>query len=408
MLLHTRKTMSSAIEISVPGSKSLTQRALIQAALARGRSVIINPCLCDDAFLLRDALRRMDVEIREKPGKWEVISSGRLKPPRREIGLGNAGTAVRFLASLSALMDGTLVLDGNEAMRRRPQAELFTMLRMLGVRIECLQADEHMPVVLTGPADMVTGPVKLTADHSSQHVSGLLMVAPLLPSGAKGVRVEVSGKAVSLPYINMTLSIMKFFGVSVEREGGLKFTIPRQAYAPAAFEIEGDASSAAMILAAGELSHKKVIIRNFPTSGLQGDAVFPDVQKKLSGPGEVSISMTDTPDIVPPTVALALFRDSLTVISGIAHMKGKESNRIRVLIEELGKIGGFLQEDGDSLLVFPSQIEGGAELDPHGDHRMAMTFGLVGLRAEGVRVKDPGCVSKSYANFFDVLGRFRT
>ncbi len=399
--------MSSAIEIFVPGSKSLTQRALIQAALARGRSVIINPCLCDDAFLLRDALLRMDVDIRQKPGKWEIISSGRLKTPRSEIGLGNAGTAVRFLASLSALMDGTLVLDGNEAMRERPQAELFTMLRTLGVRVECLQADEHLPVVLTGPADMVTDPVILKADHSSQHVSGLLMVAPLIQGGGKGMRVEVSGRAVSLPYINMTLSIMKFFGVSVAREGGLKFTISRQAYAPAVFEIEGDASSAAMILAAGELSGKKVIIKNFPASDLQGDAIFPGVLKKLSGPGEVSINMTGTPDIVPPAVAVALFRDSLTVISGIAHLKGKESNRIGVLIEELGKIGGFLQEDGDSLLVFPSKIVGEAELDPHGDHRMAMTFGLVGLRCAGVRVKDPGCVSKSYANFFDVLGRFR-
>ncbi|MFH1435701.1 MAG: 3-phosphoshikimate 1-carboxyvinyltransferase [Pseudomonadota bacterium] len=398
--------MSGAIEITVPGSKSLTQRALIQAALARGRSVIINPCLCDDAFLLRDALLRMDVEIRQKPGKWEVISSGRLRPPQREIGLGNAGTAVRFLASLSALVDGTLVLDGNEAMRQRPQAELLDMLRTLGVRVECLQADEHLPVVLTGPADMVTGPVILTADHSSQHVSGLLMVAPLLASGG-GLRVEVSGKAVSLPYINMTLSIMNFFGVSVERDGGLKFSIPRQAYAPAVFEIEGDASSAAMILAAGKLAGKKVVIKNFPTSDLQGDAVFPGVLEKLSGPGEVAINMTGTPDIVPPAVALALFRDSLTVLSGIAHLKGKESNRIGVLISELAKIGGFLQEDGDSLLVFPSQVEGEAELDPHGDHRMAMTFGLVGLRCAGVRVKDPGCVSKSYANFFDVLGKFR-
>ena len=395
--------MRRQIRIFVPGSKSLTQRALVLASLAKGKSVLLGPCVCDDTLHLARALRAMGIIVRMRRDRWEVRSGGALHPARKRLFLGNAGTAVRFLGALSALVDGEILLDGSEAMRRRPQGELLAALQQLGVRVRAARGG-RLPVLLRGPARRRPAGLDVEAAVSSQHLSGLLMAAPLLPGG---LELRLPRAAVSLPYVAMTGALMRRFGVRVELPGRGRLRVRPGAYRPARVRIEVDASGAAMMQAAAVLSGRKVRIPGAPGKALQGDAVFPAVVRKLASPGPKVIDMRRTPDIVPPAVALALFRGGTTRLRGVAHLRAKESDRLAVLAGELRKLGAKIEERRDGLFVRPAALRGGVRLDPHGDHRMAMTFGLVGLRVRGVRIADRACVTKSFPGFFRELGKLR-
>jgi 3-phosphoshikimate 1-carboxyvinyltransferase len=395
--------MRRQILIFIPGSKSLTQRALILASLAKGRSVLLGPCVCDDTLHLVRALRAMGIIARMRRGAWEIRSGGSLRPPRKRLLLGNAGTAVRFLGALSSIVDGEILLDGSEAMRRRPQGELLAALSRLGVRVRASRGG-RLPVLLRGPARRRAARLDVEAAVSSQHVSGLLMAAPLLPGG---LELRLPRAAVSLPYVAMTGALMHLFGVRVERPAPGRLRVRPGAYRPARLRIEVDASGAAMMQAAAVLSGRRVRIPGAPGKALQGDAVFPAIVKKLASPGPKGLDMKATPDLVPPAVAVALFRRGTTHFTNIAHLRAKESDRLTVLAGELRKLGARIEERRDGLFVRPAPLRGGVRLDPHGDHRMAMTFGLVGLRVPGVRIADRACVTKSFPGFFRELGKLR-
>jgi 3-phosphoshikimate 1-carboxyvinyltransferase len=395
--------MRKEIRIFVPGSKSLTQRALVLASLAKGRSVLLGPCVCDDTLHLVRALRAMGIIVRMRRGEWEVRSGGALRPPRKRLLLGNAGTAVRFLGALSSIVDGEILLDGSEAMRRRPQGELLAALQKLGVRV-CAARGGRLPVSLRGPARRRPAGLDVEAGVSSQHLSGLLMAAPLMPGG---LELRLPRAAVSLPYVAMTGALMHLFGVRVERPGRGRLRVRPGAYRPARVRIEVDASGAAMMQAAAALSGRTARIPGAPGKTLQGDAVFPAILGKLASPGPRVLDMKATPDLVPPAVAVALFRGGTTHFANIAHLRAKESDRLAVLAGELRKLGAKIEERKDGLAVRPAALRGGVTLDPHGDHRMAMTFGLVGLRVRGVRIADRACVAKSFPGFFRELGKLR-
>lgn len=390
------------LAVRVPTSKSYAQRALVLAALAPGRSVVEELPGSDDVALLLAALRAMGAPV-DQAGDRVTVEGGRpLEPPPEGVHLGNAGTAVRFVTGLSLLAEGPLLVDGVEAMRRRPMAGLLAALRSLGVEVEELGARACPPVRLERRG-RPAGRVLLDATGSSQQVSALLLAGTRLEGG---LEVELSSEPPSRPYIDLTLDAIRAFG------GEASWTSPRSLrvearLAPARYVVEGDWSSAAMVLAAGWIRGVEVRVDNLSPSSLQGDRVFVDVLEALARPGPRAIDLGDAPDLVPPAVAAALFAEGATRLERIAHLRIKESDRIAVLAAELGKVGARIEAEADSMTVRPGPLRGGASLDPHGDHRMAMAFGLVGLRVPGLEVRDQGCVTKSFPGFFDVLERFR-
>jgi len=390
------------LSFRVPSSKSYTQRALVLAALAPGRSMVRDAAESDDAHLLADAFRALGVRLSWKGGEIEVEGGGELRSPSMPLHLGNAGTAVRFASSLALLSAGPITIDGVEAMRRRPMPGLVRALRELGVTVEELGRPACPPFRLVRsrpPADRV----KLDPAGSSQQLSSLLLVAPRL---ARGLTVELASEPPSRPYVEMTLAAIAAFGGRARWRGDREIRV-EPGLAATDYTVEGDWSGAAMLLAGAWIRGLDVRIDNLPAASLQGDRVFEEVLARLSRPGPREIDLNDAPDVVPPTVAAALFAEGPTRIVRIGHLRIKESDRIAVLASELGKIGARIAEDEDSMTVEPGRLSGPAELDPHGDHRMAMAFGLVGLRVPGITIADPGCVSKSFPDFWSALERLR-
>jgi 3-phosphoshikimate 1-carboxyvinyltransferase len=386
--------------ITVPSSKSYTQRAMVLAALARGVSIIERPADCDDTRLLRDALASLGVGITWSEDHLE-IDGGDLAAPRAPVFLGNAGTAVRFVAGLSLLIDGCIEVRGVEAMSRRPMPGLLAALRSMGVGIEELGRPSCPPLRFHGPGS--PGPeVAIDPTGSSQQVSALLLVAPRL-----GLTVRLSSAPPSRPYIEMTLASIRAFGGVCGWQDEATLRVEPGGIEPTQYTVEADYSAAAMVLAGGWITGRQVTIRGLDPCSLQGDRVFASVLDSLDGPGPRTFDLRDAPDVVPPTVAAALFARGETRIDGVSHLRIKECDRVEVLASELARIGARIDSEQDSMTVRPGPLGPGARLDPHGDHRMAMAFGLVGLRVPGIEVMDPGCVSKSFPDFWDVLERLR-
>jgi 3-phosphoshikimate 1-carboxyvinyltransferase len=327
----------------------------------------------------------------------------------RSLHLGNAGTAVRFLTGLSSLLDGAFEIRGDEAMQRRPMPSLLDALSGLGVTVEELGQPGCPPVGLRrsvddDPAGGPWKPVRLLAGGSSQELSALLLAGCRRPGG---IEIHVDGELPSLPYVELTLQVMRAFGVPVKRSGNRIFAVPETVPRIDEFEVEPDWSSASYPLAASWLTGRDTRIVGMVEASVQGDRIFPGILERLARPGEREIDLADAPDLAPTVIACALFAEGKTTISGAAHLRIKESDRIRTPIRELGKLGADLEERPDGLVVRPAELSGPAELDPARDHRMAMSFGLVSLRVPGVTVIDPGCVSKSYPAFWDMLEEFR-
>jgi 3-phosphoshikimate 1-carboxyvinyltransferase len=396
---------SEPLVIPVPASKSLTQRALIVAALAPGVSRIQGPLDCDDSRHLRAALEALGVSVRATRDGLEVRGGGPLAAPARPLVLGNAGTAVRFTAALALLAGGPVTLDGVPAMRRRPLRGLLAALRSLGVRVESLGAPGCVPVTLHPPADLAAAPARigLDASASSQLLSALLLVAPRLP---QGLEVEVAGPLPSAPYVDLTVDVLRGFGASVTVAGGTRFRVAPGGLRANAYAVEGDWSSASYPLAAGHLLGRAVVVPNAPAASHQGDRVFPDLLRALVGPGPRALDLHETPDVAPTVATCALFAAGETTLSGLATLRVKESDRLAVLTRGFRAVGAAVEERPDGLRIVDGPTHGDVVLDPEGDHRMAMCFALLGLRLPGVRVADPGCVTKSYAGFFEMLARF--
>jgi 3-phosphoshikimate 1-carboxyvinyltransferase len=405
--------------LQVPGSKSQTQRALILAALARGESSLHGALDCDDSRALRRGLESLGIQITvsDTDGRtWRVHGTGgELEPPRDPIDCGEAGTTLRFLAPLSLLVqgDGELILDGSPRLRERPLKPLLRSLSDLGVRVRHVENQGSLPVGLRHEGETAPDPpsrVQIASDQSSQFASGLLMAAPLLPGG---LTLEMSGGAdrVSLPYVELTLRTMATFGVQVQVSSrGDSVRVPRGSYRPTDLQVEGDWSGAAFLLVGGAISGQTIEIDNLDPTSVQGDRAIVEFLAELRRPQPHRFDLTHCPDLIAPlAVACALAAEHPSEIVGAAHARLKESDRLAVLAQGLGRAGVSVTERAEGLHVEPVKklTPTPDALDPRGDHRMAMAFGLLTLREPRLQVLDPGCVSKSFPDFWQQLERLR-
>lgn len=403
--------------IAVPGSKSLTQRALIAAALADGSSRLVGPLASEDTEYTSKALAQMGITVDKKGEAWQVQGNGgRIATPTGEIYLGNNGTATRFLTSVAALGHGLFTIDGEERMRERPIGPLMEALKGWGVDISSVAGTACPPLTINSHG-LQGGETILPEGKSSQYLSSLLLVAPY---AARPAILQVRGEVLSKPYVAMTLSVMSDFGIDVDCNQELThFVIPQGCYRAMDYEIEGDASNASYFWAAAAITAGRVTVRNVPVPSLQGDAglvpllarmgcdisregggITVQGRKRLEG---ITVDMGDMPDVVPTLAVVAAFAHGKTVIKNIAHLRIKECDRLSAVVNELSKMGAQVEEEQDSMIIHG---DGGARLhgaiiDTYKDHRMAMSFAVTGLRVAGVQISDEGCVAKSFPDFWE-------
>ncbi len=399
-----------SLVVPVPGSKSMTQRALIMAALA-GRPLRIGGALsCDDSLRLSELLSALGTGVAWE-GEDVAVTPRPLRSDGRPLFCGNGGTTLRFGSCLSLVTEGALVLDGDERMRERPFGPLGEALARLGVAVEYLRRTGFPPVRLrrAGPAGET---VTVDASLSSQFASGLLLVAPALPGP---LEVRLGGDPVSSPYLDMTAKMMRRAGAHAERREGFGYRVDGGAYGaegtPGIIEVEPDWSSAALVLAAGFVAGRDVRVPGLPPRGasLQGDAAFGDMLERLALGGYQDFDLTATPDLVAPLAACALFGRGPVNIRGARHTRLKESDRLAVLAAAFRRLGASVEEHPDGLRLEPLPETSPRELvlDDGGDHRMAMAFGVLSLRLPGIRPANPHCVAKSFPLFWEALERIR-
>ena len=392
-----------------PGSKSLTNRALPLAALCARRPVVLRGWLdCDDTRVMIDSLRRLGHRIDE--GTDLVVQSG-TPPDRADLFVGNSGTTMRFLTALAAVGGGTVRLDGVPRMRQRPIGDLLQALEALGVEAS---AEAGFPPVTVRGGGWRGGEVCLRGDVSSQFLSGLLMAAPFAPAPAA---FRIDGPLVSRPYVDMTLGMMRQFGLRAEEPvpGTFRVPAPQQGrLAGDACAIEPDASAASYFFAAAAIAGGTVRVPGLPIGSLQGDVRFLDALEAMGcrverGPGPlavhggplrgVDLGMNAISDTVMTLAVVALFAEGPTRIRDVAHIRHKETDRLAALAAELRRLGAGVVEYPDGLAIEPRPLHG-ATVRTYDDHRMAMSLALAGLRVPGVVVADPGCVAKTYPGYF--------
>lgn len=406
--------------ITVPGSKSLTQRALIAAALADGTSKLMGPLASEDTSYTSEALEQMGVKVDRGEEVWTVHGNGGiLTTPEKEIFLGNNGTATRFLTSVAALGHGDFCIDGEERMQERPIGPLMKALQGWGVDIRSVHGTGCPPLEIKSNG-LTGGGTTLPEGKSSQYVSSLLLVAPYAATAAT---LEVNGEVLSKPYVAMTLSVMSDFGVSVEcNEEFTSFVIPKGKYRAMEYEIEGDASNASYFWAAAAITGGRVTVSNVPVPSLQGDANLVPLLARMGceisrdGGGitlggrdrmeGITVDMGDMPDVVPTLAVVAAFAHGKTVINNIAHLRIKECDRLTATLTELSKMGARVEEGDDFMVIHGDggACLHGAEIETYNDHRMAMSFAVAGLRVPGVKITGESCVAKSFPDFWKRFG----
>ncbi len=417
--VQPRKTI--AVTVSIPGSKSLSHRALIVAALASGESRLTNLLECEDTMYTSNALQGLGIDIKRENGVTTIAGKGgRFPGPSgtRTLFLGNSGTSLRLLLSTAVLARGETILTGSPRLQERPVGELVRALRDLGVQDISASKDDFPPVHIRS-GEIVGGKTRLTGRESSQYLSSLLLAAPY--AGAE-VEIEVEGSVVSRPYVDLTLEVMERFGVGVQREGYRRFRVPAgPGYRPIDYQVEGDASSASYFWAAAAVTGGTVVTENvFPETSRQGDMSFLDLLEKMGALvrkeahravvkgrtlAGMEVDMSAMPDMVPTLAALALFAQGKTVIRNVAHLRHKESDRLQALQEEWTRLGAQIEELPDGLIIEGSVPLTGAPCDPHNDHRLAMSLAVIGLNVPGIRIRQPECVHKSFPLFWDYWDR---
>jgi 3-phosphoshikimate 1-carboxyvinyltransferase len=411
-----------AASIRVPGSKSITNRALLLAAMADGRSIIAGAGLNDDTRRMALALRALGFDIAIDEGAQRIAVQGRggsISAVGAEIDAGGAGTAMRFLLGFLTLGRGRFRVDGNQRMRERPIGPLLDALSALGVNVRSERNNGCPPVIIEiGDEGFRGGIARIDAAVSSQFVSALLMPAPLWQNG---LHLTVIGEAAR-PFITMTLRMMERWGVSASAHGGEIDIGGNQRYrAQPEFEVEPDASSASYFAAAAALIGGHVELDGIRADSVQGDLEFIRLLERMGarvdwrpagvivrGTGEklkgVDVAMDTMPDVVPTLAAIAPFCASPTRISRVGFIRHHESDRLQALAVELRRLGVSVEEYRDGMLIEPSRVRA-ATIETYEDHRIAMAFAVAGLKAEGIRIRNPGCVSKTYPNFLRDLFR---
>jgi 3-phosphoshikimate 1-carboxyvinyltransferase len=407
--------------IRVPGSKSLTNRALLIAALADGKTRLTNALFSDDSKYFANALQSLgfEVQLDEANREMTIIGQGGKIPVRKaNLFIGNAGTAARFLSAFLTLGNGEYILDGEPRMRERPIGDLVDALHQLGVELE---ATNSCPPVKIFAKGLPGGKTKIAGNISSQFLSALLMVAPY---AQPPVEIELTTELNSKPYVDMTIAIMKDFGVEVHQGDHSYFTIRPATYLPIpTYQIEPDATTASYFFAAPVICCGTVRVENISRDSKQGDIAFLDVLAKMGCEIQegknyiqvtgnrnfmgIDVDMRDIPDTAQTLAAIAPFASSATTIRGIASARLKETDRVHAVCIELARLGVEVEEHEDGMTIYPCQTFQPAIIQTYNDHRMAMAFSLIGLRVEGVKIENPTCVSKTFPNFFEVLDHLR-
>ena len=407
--------------ITPPGSKSLTNRALMIAAMTSGQSTLSGALDSDDTIAMLDSLQRLGVKASHDAANATMTVDGvggDFPNKTAELFIGNSGTSIRFLTAMLGFAGGSYRLDGIERMRERPIGPLVDAIRNLGGGVTALSPNDCPPVQIDGPA-IGGGEVTLSGSLSSQYLSGLLMASPVAP---ETVTLQIEGPLISKPYVLMTCEVMKAFGVQVDvDEAANRFVIPvGQNYKATDYAIEPDASAASYFWAVPAILGGKATIHGLTEDALQGDVGFVRCLEKMgcevefgkdyisvSGPAKhgINIDMADVSDTVQTLSAVALFVGGPTTVTNVAHNRVKETDRIGNLAIELRKFGVQVDEHPDGLTIHPGPLNA-ATIETYDDHRMAMSLSLVGLKQPGVKILNPGCVSKTYPNFFADLKAF--
>ena len=405
--------------VHVPGSKSYTQRALVIASLAEGQSFLQGPLVSEDTDYLIEALQVLGAQVLPSGKNLAITGTGgSIAPPRRPIFLGNNGTGARFLLSMASLGNGDYHLTGSPRLCQRPMKPLLDALRSLGGASTCEGKEGYLPLTMHAQG-IQGGKATFSEVESSQYISSLLISAP---HARKDVEIEVKGFTASRPYIAMTLEVMKHFGVSVEREVGKRYFLRSgQRYRGTSYAVEGDASSASYFFLAAAICRGTVRVSPMNRKTLQGDGKFLGTLEELGcavssggswvevegGPlpaGDRVFDMGDMPDMVPTLAVLSAVRAGRTVIRNAAHLRIKESNRLEALARELAKTGIRAEEREDGLVIEGGSPRG-AEIETYNDHRIAMSFAMLGLAVPGMRIQDGSCVRKSFPGFWEELGK---
>ncbi|MEU0182895.1 3-phosphoshikimate 1-carboxyvinyltransferase [Streptomyces sp. NPDC006207] len=403
--------------VAVPGSKSVTARALFLAAAAEGTTTLRRPLLSDDTDGFAEGLLRLGYRVDRGPDVWRV--EGRPTGPavpEADVYCRDAATAARFLPALAAAGRGTYRFDASAQMRRRPVAPLTTALRTLGVDLRHEEAEGHLPLTVAA-GGIEGGALDLDASLSSQFLTALLLAGPLM---REGLRVNITG-LVSVPYVEITIAMMRSFGVEVGREGSV-LVVPPGGYRAVDYAVEPDASTASYFFAAAALTGREVTVPGLGTGALQGDLGFVDVLRRMgarvetdagattvSGTGTlrgITTTMRDISDTMPTLAAIAPFADGPVRIEHVYNTRVKECDRLEVCAANLRRQGIRVETGRDWIEIHPG-TPAPVEIACHGDHRIAMSFAVAALRTEGVTFDEPGCVKKTFPEFHEVFGALR-
>ncbi len=407
-------------QVTLPGSKSITNRILLLSAIADGATTIIGSLVSDDTLHMIDALKKLQVDLTQKDNGDILIhgTRGNFKNKSAEIFLGNAGTAFRPLTAALSFSKGQYTLSGLPRMHERPIKDLVDALLQLNADITYLGQEGYPPLKISPSEIMINGPIKIRGDISSQFLTSLLMAMPLTK---KEVVIEIEGDLISKPYIDITLNLMARFGIHVKKIDWKHFVIPGSSsyVSPGEIFVEGDASSASYFLAAGALAGD-IEVKGIGRNSIQGDVKFAEALvlmgadinileasiqvTKVAALQAINLDCNHIPDAAMTLAVLALFAKGTTKLLNIGSWRVKETDRIKAMATELRKLGAAVTEGNDFIEITPPlKIKEHVEIDTYDDHRMAMCFSLVSLRNIPITINDPACVNKTFPTYFEVL-----
>ncbi|MSQ55576.1 MAG: 3-phosphoshikimate 1-carboxyvinyltransferase [Betaproteobacteria bacterium] len=407
--------------VTLPGSKSISNRVLLLAGLASGATLVRDLLEADDTRVMLDALGKLGVRCEGAGPRAVRIQGcgGALPEKRADLFLGNAGTAFRPLTAALALAGGEYRLSGVPRMHERPIGDLVDALRGIGAAIDYAGTEGYPPLAIHPAAVRIAGAVRVRGDVSSQFLTALLMALP----AAGPARIELEGELISKPYVEITLRLLQRFGVEVAREGWSAFAVPRAVLrSPGEIHVEGDASSASYFLAAGAISGGPVRVEGVGRDSIQGDVAFAQVLQAMGAKVSVGenwmeargtrplrafdLDLNHIPDAAMTAAMAALFADGPSTLRNIGSWRVKETDRIAAMVAELRKLGAAVEHGADWMRVAPpAKFLSGAVIDTYDDHRMAMCFSLAALGGVPVRINDPGCVAKTFPTYFEEFAR---
>jgi 3-phosphoshikimate 1-carboxyvinyltransferase len=412
--------------IAPPGSKSLTNRALVLSALAQGACTLSNVLFADDTLVMIESLRKLgfELQIDERARTIRINGQGgKIPAAKADLFCGNSGTTIRFLTALASLGHGDVSLDGIARMRQRPIEQLVNLLKNLGARIDYLGQDGFPPVMVQGHG-LPGGLMQFQAGQSSQFLSAILQVAPY---ARHEIKIDLVGEQASWPYVVMTMRLMDIFGHTphvVRDPTGrpIEIIVPQGKYAATEYAVEPDASNASYFLAIAAIHPgAKVTVKGLGKQSLQGDVGFADLLHEMGadlvfgddfvtviGPKElrgIEANLLQMPDMAQTLAVVALFAKGTTQLTGLYSLRVKETDRVAALATELQKLGAHVVVQGDDLIIDPPHKLLPAEIDTYDDHRMAMSFAVAGTKVDGVLIRDAACVNKTYPDFFKDLAK---